>query len=190
MRITFSGGKMDPFEILTKYYYPDSKTYSYLTTHSRMVARKALQAAERVGHLNPDTRFIEEAALLHDIGIFKVSAIEIGCIGPMDYVAHGYLGREILEAEGYPRHALVCERHVGAGITAKEVEKYRLPLPARDMLPVSVEEEIICWADKFFTKFPTKLTSEKPVEKVRETVARYGEGQLARFDRWQEMFGG
>jgi len=181
---------MDPFEILAKYYFPDSSTYSYLVTHSKAVAKKALEAAERVKHLNPDMKFIEEAALLHDIGIYKVNAHLIGCIGPMDYVAHGYIGREMLEAEGYPLHALVCERHVGAGISAEEVERFKLPLPKRDMLPLSIEEKIICWADKFFTKFPKKLTEEKPVEKVREMVAKYGNEPLARFDEWHKMFGG
>lgn len=181
---------MDPFEILQKYYYPDSKTYKFLFTHSRKVADKALDAAQRVKHLNPDVKFIEEAALLHDIGIFKVNAPGIGCIGPMDYIAHGYLGREMLEGEGYPRHALVCERHVGTGISTGEIDRYNLPLPRRDMLPVTLEEQIICYADKFFTKWPSKIAEERPLDKVRETVAKYGPEQLARFDEWHEKFSG
>lgn len=180
---------MDPNAIFEKYYYTTSKTYQYLLTHSKVVAEKALKAAENVRDMNPDLKFIEEAALLHDIGIFKVNALKIGCIGPMDYVAHGYLGREILEAEGLPAHALVCERHVGAGISVADIEKYRLPLPKRDMLPKSIEEQIICYADKFFTKWPTKLTEEKPVDQVRAMVAKYGDEQLARFDHWHDMFG-
>jgi len=180
---------MDPYKVLANHYYPNTKTYKYLLTHSRMVAEKALKAADKVKHLNPDLEFIEEASLLHDIGIYKVNAHQIGCIGPMDYVAHGYLGREMLEAEGFPKHALVCERHVGAGITKEEVERYGLPMPKRDMLPVSIEEQIICYADKFYSKFPTSLTEEKPIEKVRTMVAKYGEEQLKRFDKWHEMFG-
>jgi len=181
---------MDPYKILEKYYYTDTKTYHYLVTHSRMVAKKALEVADKVRHLNPDTAFIEQAALLHDIGIYKVNAHKIGCIGPMDYVAHGYLGREILEAEGYPRHALVCERHVGLGISVADIENFDLPLPKREMVPQTVEEQIVCYADKFFSKFPTKLDEEKPVSNVREMVAKYGDAQLARFDEWHGMFGG
>jgi len=181
---------MDPLKVLEKYYYTNSKTYRFLLAHSEMVAKKALDAAGHVKHLDPDLDFIEEAALLHDIGIFKVSAGQIGCIGPMDYVAHGYLGREILENEGLPKHALVCERHVGLGITTAEIEKYRLPLPRRDMLPVTIEEKIICYADKFYSKWPTSLNKEKPLDKVRKSVAEYGKEQLARFDEWHEMFGG
>ena len=180
---------MEPLSILEKFYYTESRTYQYLLTHSRMVAEKALKGAEKVKHLNPDMKFIEEASLLHDVGIYMVSAPKIGCIGPMPYVAHGYLGREILEKEGYPVHALVCERHVGAGIAIADIEKFDLPLPKRDMLPVTIEEKVICWADKFYSKWPAALMDEKSLDKVRETVLKYGEEQLKRFDEWQEMFG-
>ena len=110
---------MDPYEILGKYYYTYSTTYKFLVTHSRKVAEKALKVAENVRDLDPDMKFIEEAAILHDIGIYKVHAPKIGCIGPMKYVEHGYLGREIMEKEGFPRHGMVCERHVGVGIFAQ-----------------------------------------------------------------------
>jgi uncharacterized protein len=179
----------DPYTILEKYYYTHSQTYKFLKAHSEAVAKKALEGAKRVKHLNPDMKFIEEAALLHDIAIFKVHAPKIGCIGPMEYVAHGYLGREMLEKEGYPRHALVCERHVGAGISAEEIRRHKLPLPERDMLPETIEEKLICWADKFFSKHPSSLTKEKPLEKVRSMVKKYGDEELKRFDEWQEMFG-
>jgi len=131
---------MNPVDILQKYYYTTSNTYQYLLMHSRAVADKALKSAEKVKDLNPDMAFIEEASLLHDIGIFKVNALKIGCIGPMDYVAHGYLGREIMDAEGFHAHALVCERHVGVGISVADIEAFNLPLPKREMLPVSIEE--------------------------------------------------
>ena len=180
---------MEPLSILEKFYYTDSRTYKFLLAHSKMVAEKALKGAEKVKYLNPDMKFIEEASLLHDVGIYMVSAPKIGCIGPMPYVAHGYLGREILEKEGYPVHALVCERHVGAGIAIADIEKFDLPLPKRDMLPVTIEEKVICWADKFYSKWPAALMDEKSLDKVRETVLKYGEEQLKRFDEWQEMFG-
>ncbi len=180
---------MDPFKILEKYYYPGSKTYEFLVAHSKVVAAKALAGAEKVKHLNPDTTFIYEAAMLHDIGIYRVHALKIGCIGPMQYVEHGYVGREILENEGYPAHALVCERHVGCGLSIEDIEKHHLPLPKREMLPVTVEEKLICWADKFFSKWPASLTEEKPLDKVRKMVAKYGEAQLKRFDEWQSLFG-
>jgi uncharacterized protein len=50
--------------------------------------------------MNLDERFIQEAALLHDIGIFLTNAPKIHCFGDYPYICHGYLGAEILRKEG------------------------------------------------------------------------------------------
>jgi uncharacterized protein len=178
----------DPLSVIRKRYDADSRAYYFLVHHSRLVARKALEIAGRVRAFNPDRKFIEEAALLHDIGIFLTNAPKIGCYGYKEYVCHGYLGREFLEKEGLPLHALVCERHIGVGITAEEVRNNRLPLPERDMTPVTLEEKIVCIADKFFSKTEHDLLHEKPLEKVREMMRGYGEEKLKLFDEWSRFF--
>ncbi len=61
----------------------------------------------------------------------------------------------MLEAEGLPRHALVCERHTGAGLTVDDIISQRLPLPLRDMTPQTLEERLICYADKFYPRAAT-----------------------------------
>lgn len=180
---------MDPLKIINKYYKPDSKAFEFLIQHGRSVAGKALEVAERVRHLNPDMSFIEEASLLHDIGIFLTDSPELGCYGDREYICHGYLGREILEKEGLPRHALVCERHVGVGLTVKDIGDGKFPLPKREMLPISLEEQILCFADKFYSKDENSLLEEKPLSKVREIILRYGEDNLKRFDEWLRLFG-
>lgn len=182
--------EMDPIAIIKKYYAPESRAYYLLINHSTMVAEKALTLAKRVEHLNPDYSFIREAAMLHDIAIFLTDESEIGCRGDRPYICHGYLGRAILEKEGLPRHALVCERHVGVGISLKEIEEKNLPLPKRDMLPVTMEEQLICFADKFFSKDTEFLLKEKPIEKIRKGIANFGEDKLRRFDEWLKIFGG
>jgi uncharacterized protein len=139
--------------------------------------------------LNPDLKFIEEAAMLHDIGIFLTNQPEIGCYGDKPYVCHGYLGREILEREGFPKHGLVCERHIGVGLTVKDIKQKNLPIPERDMMPISIEEQIICFADKFFSKTLEFLSKEKPTEKIRSYISKFGEEKLSLFDRWLEIFG-
>src|SRR3990167_5700954 len=108
---------MDPLMIIQKYYPINSKSYQFLVEHSNAVTKKAIETAEKVPHLNPDLKFIEEAAMLHDIGIFLTHAPEIECFGKKPYICHVYLGRELLEKEGVSKHALVCERHVGVGIS-------------------------------------------------------------------------
>lgn len=180
---------MDPIKIIQKYYDPKSRAYHFLIHHSKLVTEKALEVAERVKHLNPDLKFIEEASMLHDIGIFLTNAPEIGCYGEKEYICHGYMGREILEKKGFPKHALVCERHVGIGLTVEDIERQKLPVPMREMVPVTLEEQIICFADKFFSKDNDNLLDEKPVWKIREIIAGFGEDKLKRFDEWLRRFG-
>jgi uncharacterized protein len=180
---------VDPIKITRKYYLPESKAYYLLTHHSEMVVAKSLRIAGRMRHLDPDADFIREAAMLHDIGIFLTNEPAIGCLGEKEYICHGYLGREILDKEGLPRHALVCERHLGVGLSAREIEDKNLPVPKRDMLPLSIEEQIICFADKFFSKDTAFLLHEKPLERVRKGIARFGEEKLRRFDEWVKLFG-
>lgn len=180
---------MDPVAIIGKYYQPQSTAYHCLIQHSRMVTEKAMRIASRLGYPGLDLKFIQEAAMLHDIGILFTNEPGIGCYGDKIYVCHGYLGRELLEHEGFPDHARVCERHVGVGLSRKEIEENKLPVPVRDMLPLSIEEQIICYADKFFSKDTEFLLKEKPLEKIRNGIARYGEEKLNRFDEWVRVFG-
>jgi uncharacterized protein len=180
---------MEPFRIIEKYYAPGSLAFSLLIHHSRMVKEKALVIARKVRRMNPDIHFISEAAILHDIGIFHTNEPEIGCFGNKAYICHGYLGREILEQEALPLHALVCERHVGLGLSISDIEEKNLPIPKRDMIPVSLEEQIICYADKFFSKSPEFISKEKPISTIREGIARYGREQIKRFDEWVLLFG-
>ncbi len=159
--------------------------YSILVHHSRLVADKALKVAARVCTHHPDFCFIEEAAMLHDIGIFLTNAPHIGCYGNKPYICHGYLGREILDKEGLPGHAVVCERHVGAGLTVTDIETGNLPLPVRAMAPVTLEEKIICFADKFYSK---NIGNEKTISQIRKELKRYGESKLKQFDEWVVFF--
>ena len=180
---------MDSIKIIQKFYKADSESYWYLTEHSEAVTKKALEVAKRVPHFNPDLKFIEEAAMLHDVGIFLVEAPQIGCFGNKPYICHGYLGGERLEEEGFPKHALVCERHVGVGLSIQDIEDQNLPLPKRDMIPISIEEEIICFADKFFSKSEKDLTKEKNLDEVKKELLRFGEDKVKRFNGWLEKFG-
>ncbi len=177
---------MNPLEIINKYYPEDNELKHILLVHSRSVADKALEIARRHPELNLDLQFIEEAAMLHDIGIFLTDADGIHCHGTYPYICHGYLGAELVAREGFPHHARVCERHTGTGITLKQIEEQQLPLPHHDLTPETMEEQIICFADKFFSK--TKLDTEKSTEKARKSVARFGEESGERFDCWCKLF--
>lgn len=176
---------MTPVEIIFDLYEEGSPLAELLIRHSEQVRNKALAIAKNVPHMTPDLDFIAEAAMLHDIGIYRTAAAKIGCRGPEPYIRHGVIGRKILEQYGWRPHALVCERHVGVGITAADIQNLGLPLPERDMLPTTIEEIIICYADEFFSK--TNGGHEHSLEAVIASLSRYGQDKVERFQSWHKM---
>ncbi len=177
---------MDYQSIIDKYYNKDMEVRRILLTHSEQVCRKALQIVDAHPQLHADRRFVEEAAMLHDIGIIKCNAPGIYCFGEAPYICHGIIGAEMLRHEGYEAHARVCERHTGAGIAREQIERENLPLPHCDFLPVTIEEQIICFADKFFSK--THLCEEKTLAQAAQSIERFGKDGAERFRRWASMF--
>lgn len=124
--------------------------------------------------------------MLHDIGIFKCDAAGIQCFGTEPYICHGRIGAELLRSEGFPRHARVCERHTGAGITKAQIIAQNLPLPQQDFLPETMEEKVICYADKFFSK--THLDREKTIEQAEKSLSKFGDEGVLRFLEWEKCF--
>jgi len=177
---------MDAMEILMRYLDAGSELYRIVYAHSRSVADKALSIALNHPELNADPVFLEEASLVHDIGVLNTDAPSIYCFGSYPYICHGYLGREIIDNEGFPKHALVCERHTGTGLSLEEISRRGMPLPLRDMMPLSTEEKIICFSDLFFSK--THLDYERSLEMVRSGLEKYGLNGVERFDEWCSIF--
>lgn len=182
--------KIDPLKIIEKFYQPGTKVYNILVGHSRIVTEKSLDIAGRLPHLNPDLEFIQNAAMLHDIGIFLTRSESIGCFGKASYVCHGYLGRELLDELGLPpEYGLVSERHTGAGITKENIISNNLPLPKRDMVPISIEEKIICAADKYHSKNPKfsgrKINTSEVIAELQKIQGDHAE----RFTLWAKEFG-
>ncbi|MCE1154722.1 MAG: HD domain-containing protein [Bacteroidales bacterium] len=178
---------MNPETIIGKHYRPGTELYHILITHSRQVRDKALRVLDKHPELQADRQFITEAAMLHDIGIYLCNAPRIHCFGTHHYLQHGYLGAELLRNEGFPRHALVCERHTGAGISLGQIKERNLPLPHRDMRPVSLEEKIICYADKFYSK--TELGTEHSIDRIHTSLRHHGNENVLIFEEWNALFG-
>jgi uncharacterized protein len=179
---------MEPIDIINEFYVTGTKACEILLRHSESVAARALRIAERITDVKIDMQFIEEAAMLHDIGIFYTNSPLIGCNGKYPYVSHGYLGRKLMEDMGYKKHALVCERHVGAGLSIDDINEFDLPLPKRNMVPVTLEEQIVCYADKFYSKKLDQNTEELSIEAVVKKIESYGSQQALRFKAWVELF--
>lgn len=177
---------MDYNKIIDKYYPKGSELRRILTTHSEQVARRALAIADKHPELDVDREFIFEASMLHDIGIVNCDAPRIQCFGANPYICHGCIGAGMLRLEGFPRHARVCERHTGAGISKAEIIIQNLPLPLQDFLPETLEEKVICYADKFFSK--THLGDERTLEQAEKSVGKFGTDGFERFKKWEILF--
>jgi uncharacterized protein len=106
--------------------------------HCILVSKKAVEIARKLKKrgIEVDVKLVKLGGLLHDIG---------RCV--TNDVTHGYEGGKILRNLGYPKLARIAETHVGGGITAEESEK--LGLPKKDFMPRTLEEKIVCYADKF-----------------------------------------
>ena len=163
---------MDYQQIIDRYYNEDAALRRILVVHSLSVARKALQIADRHPELQLDRQFLDEAAMLHDIGICQTHAPGILCHGTHPYICHGILGAAMLREEGLERHARVCERHTGTGLPGFE--------------PETLEEEIICYADKFYSKSqPEKV---RTVLETAQSLEKFGHEGVKKFLAWSERF--
>ena len=178
--------KMNVLELIDKYYPEDNALKRLLLKHSRDVAHKALEIVRRHPELCADAQFVHDAAMLHDIGICMTDAPGIHCHGTDPYILHGIDGGKMLRNEGLAALARVCERHTGTGITIDQIRSRKLPMPEADYSPETIEEQIVCYADKFFSKsHPDRV---RTVEQTAKSLEKFGKESVSRFNRWAAMF--
>jgi uncharacterized protein len=163
---------MDYQAIIDKYYPADNELRRVLLKHSRLVADRCLQIVRKHPELSVDAQFVEEAAMLHDIGIYQCNAPSIHCHGTEPYIKHGPIGGEMLRAEGFPRHARVAERHTGTGLPGYE--------------PETLEEQIICYADKFYSK--SSPDHVRSVQETADSLEKFGHAGVVKFLEWAKRF--
>lgn len=174
-------------QIYDKYYPAPSPLRDILECHSRSVADLAVEINLRLG-LGLDLQQVEEAAMLHDIGIFLTDAVGIHCYGKEPYLCHGVLGADLLRHEGCPEWlSRVAERHTGAGITPDDIREMNLPLPTdRVLMPETQLERLVCYADKFYSK--SGDMQRKSLERVRLSMARHSASTVERFEKLHAEF--
>ncbi len=163
---------MEYLPIIYKYYPEDDALRRLLLKHSRQVADRCLEIVRRHRELPVDVQFLEEAAMLHDIGIVRCHAPGIHCLGTEPYIKHGPIGADMLRREGLPRHARVAERHTGTGLPGFE--------------PQTLEEQIVCYADKFYSKsHPDRVLT---VAEAAQSLERFGHEGVLKFLAWARRF--
>lgn len=165
---------MDYLALIYKYYPEDDGLRRLLLSHSRQVADRCLQICKQHPELPIEKQFIEEAAMLHDIGIRWCHAPGILCFGEEPYLSHGSIGGKLLRKEGYERHARVCERHTGTGLPGFE--------------PETLEEQLVCYADKFYSK--SRPDHVMTVLEVAQGLEKFGHEGVVKFLQWAEQFEG
>ncbi|KYK28521.1 phosphohydrolase [Thermoplasmatales archaeon SG8-52-1] len=118
--------------------------------HCKAVRDVAVKIAEKA---NADVKLVEASALLHDIGRSKTHGIR-----------HAIEGAKILKEIGLSKKIVrIIERHIGAGLPAKEAKK--LGLPAKNYMPKTLEEKIVCHADSLIEN-SKKQNIEKEIEQA------------------------
>lgn len=129
--------------------------------HCKAVARQAAVFSEAAASngIVVDRELVKIGALLHDIGRSKTQE-----------PSHGFVGGGLLRGIGIDeRIARIAERHVGAGIPAGEAKS--LGLPEKDLVPETIEEKIVCYADK--VAFGSRIgTREEVVAQLEEQLGR------------------
>lgn len=104
--------------------------------YARKIALEINRCAQKRGtSIKVDVDAVFSGGLLHDIGRSKTHGIDHAVKGARMALENG-LGEKIVN---------IIERHIGAGITREEAIAFGLP--ARDYLPVTLEEKIVAHAD-------------------------------------------
>jgi uncharacterized protein len=106
--------------------------------HCQAVASLALDLSKQLEAKNYKVNFelVKAGALLHDLGRSQTHSVN-----------HGVVGAKLAEAEGLPAEVVyIIKRHVGAGITNQEAENFGWPKD--NYIPTTLEEKIVCYADK------------------------------------------
>ena len=125
--------------------------------HVEAVSQLAVEIAQacRERGFKVDLELVEIGGLLHDLGRAKTHSVH-----------HAVIGAEIAESLGLPERVVsIIKRHVGGGITGREAKKLGWP---RDIyVPLTLEEKIICYADKLI-----EGSRRVPIEKTIEQLSK------------------
>ncbi len=135
---------------------PSDHAYDIIHTHCEIVARLALSVA-RACDLTVNERLLAIGGLVHDIGTYQLIKNDGSDGGQLTfknkYIQHGIRGYKLLKACKYGEDvAEFARNHTGIGLTASMVRDQQLPLPVDDYVPVTTEQDLVMYADKFHTK--------------------------------------
>lgn len=188
---------MKALAVIDRYYSDDSELRRLLLHHSWQVAFRALCCAAAHPELHVDKALLLKGALLHDVGVFATHAPSIHCHGRHHYLLHGLIGGHLLRVLGLEAEARICERHTGTGLppqtvaalldadpdAAIQIDAYKTALITE---PETVEEQMVCYADKFYSK--SRSGEVLTFEQAHASLLRFGREGAAKFAEWHRRF--
>jgi len=144
-------------QLLRKYNVPPT-----VRRHSINVARRALKIANKIRKAKVDKNLIVIGALLHDVGRSKSHGFD-----------HAIIGSKMLKERGYPKSlSRICETHILGGLDEDDAKE--VGLPVNNYIPSTLEEKIICLADK--QCLGTKIVSVE--ERFASWFNKYGQSAI------------
>ena len=142
--------------------------------HCLAVRDVAVKIAKKA---NADVKLVEAGALLHDIGRSITHD-----------TPHVIKGGKIAKKLDLPEEIVrIIERHIGAGLPAKEAKK--LGLPERDFLPETLEEKIVCHADSLINNNKKQNINREVEKAISEGFPNYAKRLIALHKELSEICG-
>jgi len=166
-------------DLLKKYSF-DNDSFRKVLKHSQAVKRLALKIAKKAVEKGKriDLYTVTIGSLLHDIGRFSCRPKTSGSI------KHGIKGAKIIRDEGLDeKFALICERHIGAGIDKEDIKEQKLDLPKKDYSPKTDEEKIIAYADNLIFGYEERTINDV-IKRFREEVSEKAADKVIKLDKY------
>lgn len=160
-------------------------------THSIIVKKICFNIVDNLNNdvrLRIDKELLEVGALVHDLGVYFCFDEDFNPNKKApDYFYHGWQGEKFLRSQGINDNKILrfTTVHAGVGITKEDIKREKLNLPKKDFIPVSLEEKILTFADKFHTKAPAFVDFNEAKSKLEKFDIAKG----IKMDLYREKFG-
>lgn len=158
-------------------------------THSNIVLEISNRIVQNLKKKNifVNEDLLKDGVLVHDIGVYSCFDEDLNPSSEASpYIEHGICGYNLLRKEGVSESIArfaIC--HTGVGLMPENFKNSKLELSNIDMFPISLEEEILCYSDKFHTKYPSFTTFEEQ----RKNLMKYDKKNGIIMDRLRLKFG-
>jgi uncharacterized protein len=166
-------------------YAQNEYVFELVYTHCKIVTEIALWCANN-SKLRIDLELLEAASMLHDIGTYALLDKKGRDDNRHNYKQHAIFGAALADEEGFdPRISEIIKTHLLLGLSRQEIIDAKEGMPQNDYLPMSIEAEILCYADRFHSKRPCfndyasflkGLSQDLPIQaqKFKDAAKKFG----------------